>query len=303
MVQKRKRCFTIMIVPHSEEATYSFRLPLFIGQLIVAFFVVGLAAFLFLAYIYRNARLEAEEVRILRQANQVQQDEINAFAHETQQLLERMQQIEDLAEEVADKLGLSQGRDEEENESRGEASPEEVRLYAARSDQDRVLDRAAENLSVLQSLVPEKTDTLETLKGEVDEYVRRLAATPSIWPTRGRFTSGFGMRRSPFGGGSKFHYGVDIAGSYGTPVYATADGQITYNGYRGGYGNLIIIRHGYGFHTYYAHLSGFAVSPGQWVKRGKVIGYMGRTGRATGTHLHYEVHVNGVAVNPSRYMR
>lgn len=302
MAQKQKRCFTIMIVPHSEEATYSFRLPLFVGQLIVALSVVGLVAFLFLAYAYRNALLDAEEVRILRQANQVQQDEINTFAGITQQLLERMQQVEELAEEVADKLGLGREQDDKGAESSGKSSPAEERLYASRSDPDRVLDRAAENISLLQSLIPENAHALEGLKGEVDEYVRRLAATPSICPARGRFTSGFGMRRTPYGGGSQFHYGVDIAGSHGSPIYATADGQVSQTGYRGSYGNLIVIHHGYGFQTYYAHLSKFAVSPGTWVKRGQVIGYMGRTGRATGTHLHYEVHVNGVAVNPSRYM-
>lgn len=302
-MKREKRCFTIMIVPHTEEATYSFRLPLFAAQMAAVFLVVGLVAFLFLAYIYRNARLEAEEMRILRQAHQVQQDEINTFAHETQQLLDRMQQIEDLADEVADRLGLDPVQENNGLSSRGDDNPVDPRLLAARSGQERVLDRATDNLALLQSLVPEKADTLETLKGEVDEYVRRLAATPSIWPTRGRITSGFGMRRSPFGGGSQFHYGIDIACSHGTPVYASADGRISQACYRGGYGNLVTICHGYGFDTYYAHLSGFAVSTGQWVKRGQLIGYMGRTGRATGPHLHYEVHVNGVAVNPSRYMR
>ncbi|NLA27338.1 MAG: M23 family metallopeptidase [Firmicutes bacterium] len=301
-MQRQKRCFTIMIVPHSEEATYSFRLPLFVGQLIVGLFVVGLSAFLFLAYGYRNARLDAEEVRILRQANQVQQDEINAFAGITHQLLERIEQIEDLAGEVADKLGLGQDLEENDKESSEHGSHEENRLYASRSDQDRVLDRATENICLLQTLIPENAHALENLKEEVDEYVRRLAATPSIWPARGRFTSGFGMRRTPYGGGSQFHYGVDIAGSYGSPVYATADGQVSNASYRGAFGNLVIVHHGYGFKTYYAHLSKFAVSPGTWVKRGQVLGYMGRSGRATGTHLHYEVHVNGVAVNPSRYM-
>lgn len=292
-----------MIVPHSEEATYSFRLPLFVGQLIVALIVIGLVAFFVLAYTYRNARLDAEELRILRQANQAQQDEINTFASITQQLLDQVAQIEEILGEVAETVGIKQEQQEEGAGSSGETSSEEVRLHASRSDQDRVLDRVADNLYILQSLVPEKTDTLELLKGEVDEYIRRLAATPSIWPTRGRFTSGFGMRRNPYGGGRKFHYGIDIAGTHGTPVYATANGQISFTGSRGGFGNLVVIRHGYGFETYYAHLSGFAVSPGQWVKRGQVIGYMGRTGRATGPHLHYEVHVNGVAVNPSRYLR
>lgn len=311
-MQKRKRYFTIMIVPHSEEATYSFRLPLFVGQLVVALLVIGMAAFFILAYTYRNALQDAEELRILRQANQAQQDEINTFAGITQQLLDQVAQIEEIieeilgewAEQVATKVGcsLEQQEEDEDPESRGATSFGETRVNLSRSNQDRVLDRVTYNLSVLQSLVPEKADTLEMLKGEVDEYTRRLAATPSIWPTRGRISSGFGMRRNPFGGGSQFHYGIDIAGTHGTPVYATANGQVSFAGYRGGFGNLVIISHGYGFQTYYAHLSGFAVSNGQWVKRGQVIGYMGRSGRATGTHLHYEVHVNGVAVNPYRYL-
>ena len=93
-MQKRKRYFTIMIVPHSEEATYSFRLPLFVGQLVVALLVIGMAAFFILAYTYRNALQDAEELRILRQANQAQQDEINTFASITQQLLDQVAQIE-----------------------------------------------------------------------------------------------------------------------------------------------------------------------------------------------------------------
>lgn len=304
-MQKRKRYFTIMIVPHSEEATYSFRLPLFVGQLIVALIAAGMVAFFVLAYVYRNALQDAEELRILRQANQAQQDEINAFANQIQQILEQVAEMEKIIEKIlewAGKVGIEQKTQSRDTGSRSGTSTEETRLYSSRSDYDRVLERVAVNLSFLQSVVPEKAETLEMLRGEVDEYLRRLAATPSIWPTRGRVTSGFGMRRDPFGRGSKFHHGIDIAGAYGTPVYATASGQVINASYRGGFGNLVIIRHGYGFETYYAHLSGFAVSTGQWVKRGQVIGYMGRSGTATGPHLHYEVHVNGVAVNPYRYL-
>lgn len=304
-MQKRKRYFTIMIVPHSEEATYSFRLPLFVGQLIVALIAAGMVAFFVLAYVYRNALQDAEELRILRQANQAQQDEINAFANQIQQILEQVAEMEKIIEKIlewAGKVGIEQKTQSRDTGSRSGTSTEETRLYSSRSDHDRVLERVAVNLSFLQSVVPEKAETLEMLRGEVDEYLRRLAATPSIWPTRGRVTSGFGMRRDPFGRGSKFHHGIDIAGAYGTPVYATASGQVINASYRGGFGNLVIIRHGYGFETYYAHLSGFAVSTGQWVKRGQVIGYMGRSGTATGPHLHYEVHVNGVAVNPYRYL-
>lgn len=305
-MKKRKRYFTIMVVPHSEESTYSLRLPLFIGQLVVALSVLCLAGFLILVYSYRNALHDAKEVQVLRQVNQVQQDEINAFAFETQKLIEQMSQIEVLAELVAEKLGLSLESEEDEDEDvssmgKGEGEP---RMYASRSGEGRVLDRAVANIEMLQNLIPEQTDSLQMLETEVDKFVRRMAATPSIWPGSGRLTSGFGMRRSPFNRAvMQFHSGIDIAGAHGSAIYATAEGVVSSAGYRGGYGNLITISHGYGFDTYYAHLSGYAVSSGQRVKRGQVIGYMGRTGRVTGTHLHYEVRVNGVAVNPMNYIR
>lgn len=243
-------------------------------------------------------------MQILRKVNQAQQDEINAFAFETQKLIEQMSQIEVLAELVAEKLGLSLDHEEDEDVSSMGTVESEPRTYASRSGDERVLDRAVANIEMLQNLIPEQTDSLQMLEIEVDSFMRRLAATPSIWPASGRLTSGFGMRRSPFNRTvMQFHSGIDIAGVHGSAIYATAEGVITSASYRGGYGNLVIISHGYGFETYYAHLSRFAVSSGQRVKRGQVIGYMGRTGRVTGTHLHYEVRVNGVAVNPMSYIR
>jgi murein DD-endopeptidase MepM/ murein hydrolase activator NlpD len=318
MMKKRARCFTIMIVPHSEEATYSLRLPLWVGQMLAAIFVIGLTGICFLFYVYRNVAQEAREARILRQINQVQQEEINAFAYETQKLLEQMAQIEDLAELVADKLGLDPDELENEGESEdGESSEsrstevssqvelnEGTRYYASRTAEGRVVDRAASNIATLQRLLPEQSESLELLSSEVEESLRRWAATPSIWPAWGTLTSPFGMRRSPFNRNvMEFHDGIDIAASYGSPIYATADGWVTSASYRRGWGNLLIISHGYGYTTYYAHLSGFAVSAGEWVERGDIIAYMGRSGNATGTHLHYEVRVNGTPVNPMNYIQ
>src|SRR5690606_22042533 len=126
-------------------------------------------------YSYRNALQDAEELRILRQANQVLQDEINAFANQIQQILEWVAEMEKILEEVAGKVGIEQKTQSRDTGSRSGTSTEETRLYSSRSDYDRVLDRVADNLSFLQSLVPEKADTLDMLQGEVDEYIRRLA--------------------------------------------------------------------------------------------------------------------------------
>jgi len=129
-----------------------------------------------------------------------------------------------------------------------------------------------------------------------------LAATPSIWPTRGWVNSGFGLRISPFTGRWEMHEGIDIANNIGTPVVSPADGVVKFVGWYGGYGVSLIIVHGYGYSTLYGHLSQARVRPGQRVKRHQVIAHMGNTGRSTGPHLHYEVRVNDKPVNPRRYM-
>jgi murein DD-endopeptidase MepM/ murein hydrolase activator NlpD len=107
-----------------------------------------------------------------------------------------------------------------------------------------------------------------------------------------------GFRTDPINGSSDFHPGLDIAGERGQPVYATADGRVTQRGYQGGYGNLLVLDHGFGLVTKYGHLSSYLVKQGEGVKRGQVIGRVGNTGRATGYHLHYEVLANGRLINP-----
>jgi murein DD-endopeptidase MepM/ murein hydrolase activator NlpD len=115
-------------------------------------------------------------------------------------------------------------------------------------------------------------------------------------------TSEFGPRNSPLSRRKEFHFGIDIAGPRGTPILATAEGEVVLASYRIGFGNTIIIDHGYGFTTVYAHLKNFNVHLGNSVQKGQVIGYMGSTGYSTGVHLHYEVHKKGVAVNPRAYL-
>jgi murein DD-endopeptidase MepM/ murein hydrolase activator NlpD len=135
----------------------------------------------------------------------------------------------------------------------------------------------------------------------------RIAAfkLPFAMPVKDRFrwTSGFGYRRDPKGAGNRMHSGTDMAGSYGTPIYATADGVVTHAGWDSGYGRQVTIRHDFGVSTLYAHLSDIDVSVGQRVSRGDQIGDMGNSGRSTGTHLHYEVHLNGTPVNPMTFIK
>jgi murein DD-endopeptidase MepM/ murein hydrolase activator NlpD len=130
-----------------------------------------------------------------------------------------------------------------------------------------------------------------------------LADAPSIWPLEGRVTSSFGEREDPFNGEGAFHSGIDISAPYGSPVRATADGEVTGTSMGAGYGRQVVLDHGHDVLTVYGHLSATAVTPGQHVLRGQVIGYVGQSGRSTGPHLHYEVRVHNVPVNPHKYLR
>jgi murein DD-endopeptidase MepM/ murein hydrolase activator NlpD len=155
-----------------------------------------------------------------------------------------------------------------------------------------------DTFGVLRDLLGGLESRLRNVRKEVERREALAAATPSLWPAHGWLTGTFGGRSDPFTGEAGFHQGIDISTEKGQPVYATADGKIESASYIGDYGNLIVIQHGFGLATRYGHLSGFAVKPGQTIKRGQVIGYVGATGRATGAHVHYEILANGQLLNP-----
>ncbi len=161
----------------------------------------------------------------------------------------------------------------------------------------------------LHSLVDELADSVHLEEIEQQSLVSflrlnndALLSTPSIWPVQGYLTSGFGYRSSPFTGKPTLHRGLDISNRIGMPIRAPARGTVTFVGTEGGYGSVVILDHGNNITTRYAHLSKVSVKVGQYVQRGEVIAALGNSGRSTGPHLHYEVLVNGVHVNPLRYI-
>jgi murein DD-endopeptidase MepM/ murein hydrolase activator NlpD len=133
-------------------------------------------------------------------------------------------------------------------------------------------------------------------------YKWQSHAQPGLWPIDGILRSSFGGRSDPFSGEGAFHTGIDISAPIGTPVHVTADGVVVSAGWSHGYGKLVVVDHGNGFQTYYAHLSQFLAVPGEEVGRGQVIAYSGATGKATGPHIHYEVRLAGTPVNPYKYL-
>jgi murein DD-endopeptidase MepM/ murein hydrolase activator NlpD len=163
----------------------------------------------------------------------------------------------------------------------------------------RMMYRALDNLdSDISVQKDEKAELLRLL----DRRKSILACTPSVWPARGWVSSGFGYRLSPFTNEKEFHRGLDICSRKGASVLAPADGVVFSVDWDPGYGKTVTINHGYGLNTLYAHLDKIYVKKGQVVKRHQEIAQVGDTGRTTGAHLHYEVHLNGVPVNPLRYI-
>ena len=174
---------------------------------------------------------------------------------------------------------------------------------ARNADAQALLTAAAirspeDTFGVLKDLLGNLERRLSVVRVDVTRHTELANATPSIWPTLGWLTSGFGRRTDPFTGGPDVHAGLDIAADRGHPVYATANGVVQGAGWSGDYGNMVIITHESGLTTRYAHLSRMAVTAGTTVKRGDVVGFVGSTGRSTSPHLHYEVLANGRQLNP-----
>ena len=181
----------------------------------------------------------------------------------------------------------------------GTASKQEATSY---TNALTALANPEDTFGLLRTLLEGLESRLSVVQRNVDRRNALANATPSIWPAHGWLTSTMGRRTDPMTGGADYHPGLDIAGDKGQAVYATADGVVTHAGRQGAYGNLITIDHGFGLETRYGHLSGFQVRQGDRVQRGDLIGRLGATGRATGTHLHYEVLANGRLLNPLRLL-
>jgi murein DD-endopeptidase MepM/ murein hydrolase activator NlpD len=165
------------------------------------------------------------------------------------------------------------------------------------------LDGAApEDLAALHSRAGQMQGALDAIEVKLGERVRWMSSTPTIAPVRGILTSGFGTRSDPMTHGPGLHQGIDIAAASGQPVFAAADGLVVLAAATSGYGEAVYLAHGFGVTTRYGHLSEIDVRPGQRIHRGDLLGRVGSTGRSTGSHLHYEVRLDGTPVNPLAYI-
>jgi len=217
--------------------------------------------------------------------NQEQQKVILSFSAETRKVIKEIDELVEKDNELRKLLGLKGWQSK-------------IKLSTQGSNEIRT-DKISNVLDLASVKLAEKRQSLEELKKWVAVVRSRFANTPSRWPIYGRIVSGFAYRAYPWRG---FHYGIDIKASYGAPARATANGVISYVGWRRGYGKLVEIDHGYGVKTIYAHNSAYAAAIGQRAAKGQIVSYVGMTGWTTGPHLHYEVRRYDRPLNPVAYL-
>lgn len=307
----RKRYYILFVARDEDGGLRKIPLPLKYVYGFVAAAIVGAFTIVGLAGSYTRMVLKTEsynQVRADRETLRQNYQRMAAIAHNRSV---QVASLGALANEVSALYGLRQSRLQAATQSVTPgvgikvasasvtpAQADEVNQQQVTNSIDMFYELRAEAMSGQVSRALESGLT-PNFAGDWTE----LADAPSMWPVEGRVASSFGEREDPINGEGAFHSGVDIDAPYGTPVRAAGDGDVTGAQMGAGYGREVTLNHGHDVMTLYGHLSEIAVYPGQHVIRGQVIGYVGQSGRATGPHLHYEVRVHDVPVNPYKYLR
>jgi murein DD-endopeptidase MepM/ murein hydrolase activator NlpD len=247
--------------------------------------IAGLAALS--GWLWLSARSDRLELSRLREENQEIRSTNDSFETRVSKLQERLADSEERTRRLAIVAGV-----ESLDGARRTGMGGELKAAAG-------IGRA---IGQLEGRAEEVSGALDTLETRVAENFQLLSSTPSTWPVGGLLSSGYGWRRDPLTGQRALHDGVDIAALPGKPVQATASGVVAKVLQYGGLGRAVYVSHGYGVTTVYGHMSRVLVKPGQRIDRGSTVGLVGNTGRSTGYHLHYEVQLEGRAVNPLPYM-
>jgi murein DD-endopeptidase MepM/ murein hydrolase activator NlpD len=249
---------------------------------------------------YVRMRVRTAELESLREETGEQREQLRTYSERMKKLGEGLSRLGEFDRKLRVIANLEPGSD---SPLAGIGGIEGDELTSgAGLTRARRHERMLGALDRLEEATSQEEASLLALIRHLEGQSARLAATPSIAPTKGWVTSKFGYRTSPFTGLREFHQGLDIAGRSGTPIVAAGDGRVRLSGEHGGLGRVVVVEHGYGVETVYGHLAETLVKPGARVKRGDRVGLMGSTGRSTGPHLHYQVNVNGVAVSPSNYI-
>ncbi len=308
-----KRNVSLVVLSHSGAP---------VRQMTLSKTFIGLICFLFLgcslglgALIYDYTLLRAKAIdnhalkqKVAAQFNEItgQRKEIHTFAETINKFKFQLTQLDDFESAIRDIAKIDKGDVQTESNDLfgvGGAIPDDLNPQIPLTEKhDDLIEEMYDQVVCIDNALSSQKKKFSSLINGLDDKLEILAYTPSIHPCRGRVTSGFGYRKSPFKHKKlSFHKGYDIATKAGTPIKATANGVVIFAGYQGPLGRLITIDHGNSITTSYGHARKLLKRKGELVKRGDIIARVGTSGRTTGAHVHYEVHVNGVPVNPEKY--
>jgi murein DD-endopeptidase MepM/ murein hydrolase activator NlpD len=298
-----KEYFNILIFGHKTSRTRHFRIhkkTFKIGLYLLAFTIL-FTTFFFCDYIQVKKR--AFELNRLRQETQTQRSQIQFFSARIEDLEKQLTKLKDFDRKIRIIANLEKGTEMTPFMGMGGPSPSDIReKLKGEKSENGLIQQMRSDIERLQSEAMSREESLSEIEKLLKNKKEMLAHTPSIWPVMGWVTSGFGFRINPFTGLTQMHEGIDISNKIGTPVISSASGIISDTGSDFSHGKFVVISHGFGMTTRYIHLNKILVRAGQKVTRGDKIGEVGTTGRSTGPHLHYEVRVNGIPVNPMRYI-
>jgi len=264
----------------------------------------------YIIYDYQRLKVTVSDTEVLEQKLGSQSEEITSqrkqlqqFAGEINTLKSKLLALNDFENKIRIIANIEKSADQDSLFGIGGSIPEDIDASVPLTEKHNSLIREMhEKTDQIQSATEKQSNSFGTLINYLEDQINLLASTPAIRPTTAWKTSGFGYRVSPVTGLREFHKGLDIASRQGTEILATADGIVSYTGYKGLLGKTIVLDHGHGMMTRFGHAHEVLVNTGDIVKRGDKIATIGTTGRSTGPHLHYEVLLNGIRVNPEKYI-
>ncbi len=309
---KKNNYYSVIIVSGATSSTKKFTVSSKrVRNSIIAFFVL-LVISGFIIFDYLTISFNKEKMKRLEKENIKKEEIIGELTASIKSLGEDLEQMKDFKERIMVAAGLKSpfalkevGKGGPETEGPIENAANTFEAEAGKSTTQTENQTYKNIFSTAKRISKESKEiekALKYVKSHIDEQKAKLAACPSLWPTRGYLTDSFGWRTNPITGKRQFHTGQDIATQLGNKVIATADGFVLITEHTPILGKIIQIDHGYGFATRHGHLASYNVKEGDRVKRGQVIGYVGSTGRSTAPHLHYEVIYMGKNVNPMYYI-
>ncbi|SET69466.1 Murein DD-endopeptidase MepM and murein hydrolase activator NlpD, contain LysM domain [Natronincola peptidivorans] len=297
----KKKKLTFMIIPNSTgkimEFTIPSWIPLFTLSCIIITLIVTAISSSTLLSTQKQLHVARANVMVLEEENMRQASEITFLTQRSAEIEKQLFSLNELKKHVLDIVGL----DTQETSNK----LEEPFFLVSRSYQrsPSYIEEYEEDMEYLEILIEKQKETMSQLVDDVEKQLDYLDALPNLQPAIGRITSGFGYRISPINRRREFHSGIDIANVHNTDILAAGSGVVTYSGYNGSYGRMVIVSHGNGYVSVYAHNRENLVSVGQHVKEGDVIAKMGSTGRSTGPHVHFEVRKHGEPIDPMELLK